>query len=56
MKSYILGFKSSGGTNFSDAFQKTENMIKNTVVDENGSACKTFVMFLTDTPTQCQIV
>jgi len=50
--SYIMNFSSSGGTNFSDAFQKTNDMIQNTVADENGSPCKTFVMFLTDgTPT-----
>ena len=50
---YIMGFNSSGGTNFSDAFQKTNDMIRDTVADENGSPCKTFIMFLTDgTPTE----
>ncbi len=43
IQSYVEGLISSGKTNFSDAFDKTDDMIKNTVADENGSPCKTFL-------------
>ena len=48
LENYIDNLSAKGGTNFSDAFKITEEMIKNTKADENGVPCKTFIMFLTD--------
>ena len=48
LQTYIDGMEATGSTNFSDAFNKSDQMIKDTIADENGVPCKTFIMFLTD--------
>jgi len=45
---FIEANEPNGETNFSDAFQKTNDLIKDSNFDNQASPCKTFIMFLTD--------
>ena len=45
---YIDTLKPEGGANFSAAFKLVDDLIKNTIADDNGVPCKTFIMSLTD--------
>ena len=48
MIKFVNGNDPNGGTNYQAAFQAADNLLTNSIYDENNSPCKTFVMFLTD--------
>ncbi len=49
IKKYLEKIDFEERSNFSEAFSKTNNLIKSTVEDEFGTSCKkTFIMFFTD--------
>jgi len=45
---YVDGNEPRGSTNYGAAFLAANNMLRDSIYDENNSPCKTFVMFLTD--------
>ena len=45
---FVEANEPNGETNFSDAFQKANDLLKDSTYDGQVSPCKTFIMFLTD--------
>jgi len=45
---YVKGNEPRGSTNYQAAFSAANNLLRDSIYDENNSPCKTFIMFLTD--------